>query len=119
MKFKKFAAESEENEDEECGMKLKPEPEQEEEWETVTIEREQWARLCDLLELLTNLSLLTGVTALQEMPSIILITHELDDDDDEINLKGLKFKMLSNGRYSYSIKLCIQVIREISIFKRF
>ena len=73
----------------------------------MTIEREQWVWLCDLLELLTNLSLLTGVVALKEIPSIIFVSQELSGDNEELCLKGLKFKMLSNS------KLCTCYIKAL------
>lgn len=105
MKFKGFAKDEEGERSDNFSAKLKQAMEEGEgegegeEWETVTVEREQWVRLCDLLELLTNLSLLTGVAALKEIPSVILVSQELGDDDEELCLKGLKFKMLSNSKY--------------------
>ena len=41
--------------------------EKEEEWETVTMEREQWAQLCDHLELLTKPALVTGANSYKTM----------------------------------------------------
>ena len=119
MKFKSFAKDEEKEEGETsegCSIKMKQEVEQVEEWETVTVEREQWVRLCDLLELLTNLSLLTGVAALREIPSIILVSQELCDDE-ELCLKGLKFKMLSNGKlYHLHIHVHVHVYMHTYIY---
>ena len=65
----------------------------------MTIETEQWANLCEHLELLTNLSLLTGSKALQSLPPVLFVTCEEEEEEEEgsLDLNKLRIKMLFGG----------------------
>ena len=83
------------------------EEEEEEEWETLTIETEQWANLCEHLELLTNLSLLTGSKALQSLPPVLFVTCEEEEEEEEgsLDLNKLRIKMLFGGTDNSRIRM--------------
>ncbi len=68
---------------------------EDETWETVTIDREEWARLNELLELLTELSIVIGVQALKQLPAVLFIKS--DDHETILDIEKLKIKMLFGG----------------------
>ena len=82
----------------------KEEEEEEEEWETLSIEKELWVQLCVKLELLTRLSLLTGVDQLRRMPPVLFMTCEgwQKGEEEEImenlDLTKVKMNMLFEGK---------------------
>ena len=73
-----------------------------EEWETVTMEREQWAQLCDHIELLTKLTLVTGVKSLQAIPPVLFTTIDVDEwtERSSLDVSELKIKMFFEGKHN-------------------
>ena len=78
--------------------------EEEEEWEAVSVEKEQWVQLCVKLELLTQLSLLSGVDQLRNSPHILYVSREqspMDEEEEEeksiLDLSRTKLSMLIEG----------------------
>ena len=78
--------------------------EEEEEWEAVSVEKEQWVQLCVKLELLTQLSLLSGVDQLRNSPHVLYVSREqspMDEEEEEekaiLDLSRTKLSMLIEG----------------------
>ena len=67
-------------------------------WETVTVDREEWARLNEMLELLTELAIVIGAQALKQLPAVLFI--ESDDDEGIVDIEKLKIKMLFGGKFT-------------------
>ena len=73
------------------------------------MEKEQWAQLCVRLELLTQLSLLTGVDQLRRMPPVLFVNcetwqnEEEEEEEEEVmealDLSKVKMNMLFEGRH--------------------
>ena len=66
------------------------------------MEREQWAQLCDHLELLTKLTLVTGVKSLQTLPPVLFTTIDEEEwtERSSLNVSELKIKMFFEGKYN-------------------
>ena len=64
------------------------------------MEREQWAQLCDHLELLTKLALVTGVKSLQTLPPVLFITIDEEEwtERSSLDVSELKIKMFFEGK---------------------
>ena len=74
--------------------------EEEEEWEAVSVDREQWARLTELLELLTEFSLVGGASFMESLPPVVFTKSFLEEEDYKIlDLKKMKLKMLFAGKF--------------------
>ena len=75
-----------------------------EEWEAVSVEKELWVELIVKLELLTQLSLLTGVSKLRRSPSVLFVSREMEDEDEEavLDLSQIKLSMQFEGEV-YSV----------------
>ncbi len=68
---------------------------EEEAWESVTMEVEHWARLSEVLELLTELSLVCGSAGLKPLPPVLFI--EQGEDEELFDVRRVKIKMLFEG----------------------
>ena len=64
------------------------------------MERELWAQLCDHLELLTKLALVTGVKSLQTLPPVLFITIDEEEwtERSSLDVSELKIKMFFEGK---------------------
>ena len=64
------------------------------------MEREQWAQLCDHLELLTKLALITGVKSLQTLPPVLFTTIDEEEwtERSSLDVSELKIKMFFESK---------------------
>ena len=70
------------------------------EWEDITYEKQTWIHLCEGLELLTSLSLVTGVDNMQIIPPVLHIAYDEDwMNDCFLNSCILRFDILE-GRFT-------------------
>ena len=72
---------------------------EQDQWETVTVEREKWARLSEVLELLTELSLVVETSGLKSLPAVVFIRCKEEEGEGEkvLCVKGMKMNMLFGG----------------------
>ena len=75
------------------------------------MEREQWAQLCNHLELLTKLALVTGVKSLQTLPPVLFTTIDEEEwtERSSLDVSKLKIKMFFEGKCN-TIKFEINVM---------
>ena len=83
------------------------ESEEEEAWESVTIDVEHWARLSEMLELLTELSLVCGSVGLKPLPLVLFI--EQVEDEEMFDVRRVKIKMLFEGAIMQTSHYCIYI----------
>lgn len=83
---------------------------EDDQWETVSFEREKWARLMEVLELLTELSLVMGRSLLKLGIPVVFVDQQYCDEEEDrvkgsLNVKKMKIKMQFGGTCSLNITM--------------